>query len=59
MDLMGKKLSDKENFILKGRFGIERDDSMTLEEVANELGVSYEHVRIIQNKAIEKLRKTL
>lgn len=59
MNTMKKKLSDKENFILKGRFGIDRDGSMTLEQIAKDLGVSHEHVRSIQNRAIVKLRKTL
>ena len=55
--IMEKKLSERELFIIMSRFGLGPYDSMTLEQIASKLGTSYEYVRIVQNKAIKKLRR--
>lgn len=49
------KLSEKEQNVLKMRFGFE-GDPMTLEEVGNRLGVTRERIRQIEAKSIRKLR---
>ncbi|MBJ02539.1 MAG: hypothetical protein CMK00_06690 [Planctomycetes bacterium] len=50
-----ERLDERERFVLAMRFGIERERSHTLAEVARELGVSLERVRQIQMRAIAKL----
>lgn len=49
-------LSVKENEIIKRRFGLEDDDSHTLEEVGHELQVTRERIRQIEGNALKKLR---
>jgi len=49
------RLSDRERYVVRKRFGIGHDRSHTLAEVAGELGVSLERVRQIQVRAISKL----
>ncbi len=49
-------LSVKENEIIRRRFGLEGDDSHTLEEVGHELKVTRERVRQIEGNALKKLR---
>lgn len=51
-----KKLSPREQKILKLRFGLEDGQSHTLEEVGQEFGVTRERIRQIEAKALEKLR---
>jgi RNA polymerase sigma-32 factor len=50
-------LSDREKRIIASRRLA--DDSATLEELGDELGISKERVRQIENRALEKLRKAL
>jgi RNA polymerase primary sigma factor len=50
------QMSDKEAEVIKMRFGINRLDSMTLEEVGVEFGVTRERIRQIESNALKKLR---
>ena len=50
------RLSDRERFVVRKRFGIGDEREHTLAEVAAELGVSLERVRQIQVRAITKMR---
>ncbi len=55
-DLLGS-LTDREQKILKLRFGLEDGKSHTLEEVGQEFSVTRERIRQIEAKALAKLRK--
>lgn len=50
-------LSDREQKILKMRFGLDSGKSHTLEEVGQEFAVTRERIRQIEAKALAKLRK--
>ena len=50
-------LSDREQKIIKMRFGLENGKSHTLEEVGQEFAVTRERIRLIEAKALAKLRK--
>ena len=51
-----KNFSEKEQTVIKLRFGLTGDPPMTLEEVGNNLNVTRERVRQIESKALRKLR---
>ncbi len=51
------KLSEKERQILSMRFGLGDDNPRTLREIGDELGISRERVRQIENQALAKLRR--
>lgn len=55
-DMLGI-LTDREQKILKLRFGLEDGKSHTLEEVGQEFSVTRERIRQIEAKALAKLRK--
>lgn len=55
-DMLGA-LSEREQKILKLRFGLEDGKSHTLEEVGQEFNVTRERIRQIEAKALAKLRK--
>ncbi|MDX1766145.1 MAG: RNA polymerase sigma factor RpoD [Candidatus Saccharimonadales bacterium] len=55
-DILGI-LTDREQKILKMRFGLEDGKSHTLEEVGQEFNVTRERIRQIEAKALMKLRK--
>lgn len=50
------RLSERERYVVRQRFGLGEDRERTLAEVAAQLGVSLERVRQIQVRAINKLR---
>lgn len=52
-------LSEREQKVLKMRFGFEMPKSYTLDEVGKELGVTRERVRQIENGALKKLRNPI
>jgi len=56
VDDMLCKLSPKEQFVIRKRFGIGEDASETLKEVGETFDVTRERIRQIQDKAIRKLR---
>jgi RNA polymerase primary sigma factor len=49
-------LSDRENRVIRYRFGIGVDNQMTLEEVGKRFGVTRERIRQIEAKALIRLR---
>ena len=51
-----KTLGKRESDILKKRFGLENNKTMTLEEVGKEYGLTKERIRQIENKTLRKLR---
>ena len=55
-DMLGA-LTEREQKILKLRFGLEDGKSHTLEEVGQEFNVTRERIRQIEAKALDKLRK--
>ena len=55
-DLLGS-LSEREQKIIRLRFGLEDGKSHTLEEVGQEFSVTRERIRQIEAKALAKLRK--
>ena len=55
-DMLGS-LTEREQKILKLRFGLEDGKSHTLEEVGQEFSVTRERIRQIEAKALAKLRK--
>lgn len=50
-------LDKREQEIIKRRFGLEREETETLEQIGNALGFSKERIRQLENIAIQKLRK--
>ena len=53
------KMTDRELLILKMRFGIDmpNQDTWTLQQIAKLFNISYERVRQIESRALQKLRK--
>ncbi len=49
-------LSEREQFIIHARFGLDNDEPRTLESIATELGLSEERVRQILKAAVRKMR---
>ncbi len=53
------KLNEKQRAVVERRFGLHGYENSTLEQVANELGVTRERVRQIQMDALKRLRDIL
>ncbi len=56
LQVLLSELSDREERIIRMRFGLDLEESMTLEEVGNALGITRERVRQLQDEALVKLR---
>ena len=50
------KLSHKESVIIRLRYGIGTNDPMTYEEIAEVVGVSKTMVKLLEQKALRKLK---
>src|SRR5471032_3172099 len=53
------KLPDKQRIVIMRRFGLDNDDPATLETLAEEMGVTRERVRQIQQEALIKLKRAM
>ncbi|MES3026098.1 MAG: RNA polymerase sigma factor RpoS [Pseudomonadota bacterium] len=53
------KLPDKQRVVIVRRFGLDNDDPATLETLAEEMGVTRERVRQIQQEALVKLKRAM
>ncbi len=51
-------LDERERRVIEGRFGLNDGEELTLEDLANEHGVSRERIRQIQVSALKKLKKS-
>ena len=51
-----KTLTEREEKVLRLRFGIDDGQSLTLEEVGKIFGVTRERIRQIESKALRKLK---
>ncbi len=56
LDNVLETLTDREEKVLRMRFGLLDGRSRTLEEVGREFGVTRERIRQIEAKALRKLR---
>jgi RNA polymerase nonessential primary-like sigma factor len=54
-----QKLPDKQRIVVMRRFGLDNDDPATLETLAEEMGVTRERVRQIQQEALVKLKRAM
>lgn len=50
-------LTEREQKIIRSRFGLDDGRSSTLEEIGREYGITRERVRQIENKALKKLKR--
>jgi RNA polymerase sigma factor (sigma-70 family) len=51
------RLNDREQMIIRERFGFDSDHPKTFKELGTELGVCKERIRQIQARAMQKLKK--
>ncbi len=52
-------LPDKQRAVIQRRFGLDNDDPATLETLADEMGITRERVRQIQQEALGKLKRAM
>ncbi|RMG39954.1 MAG: RNA polymerase sigma factor RpoD/SigA [Planctomycetota bacterium] len=58
-ELLGDVLEEREEMILRMRFGLGDEEPMTLKDIGDRLGLTRERVRQIEHKALRKLRRCL
>jgi len=51
-------LDDREQIVMRKRFGFDEDDKSVLQQIGDELHISRERVRQIESQALRKLRST-
>ena len=51
-------LTPRENEILRMRYGLDHNETLTLDELGREFGITRERIRQIEKAAIEKLAKS-
>lgn len=54
-EIMKETLTNRENIIIKMRYGIDGSKEKTQKEIAEELGISRSYVSRIEKKALEKI----
>lgn len=52
-------LPEKQRAVIQRRFGLDNDDPATLETLADEMGITRERVRQIQQEALAKLKRAM
>lgn len=57
-EVLNKELSEKEQFVFIHRYGLNNEDEKTLEEVGDEMDLTRERVRQIQEEALNKIRES-
>lgn len=58
-DAIDSALDSREQFIIRSRYGLDGNGVLTLREIADKLGMTYERVRQIEVSALAKLRERL
>lgn len=54
-DKILEQLKPVERFVIRARFGFDDGEEKTLEEIGNQMNVTRERIRQIENKALKKL----
>ena len=56
LEIILNKLSKRESYIIRNRFGIDEGKKVTLENLGKKLNITRERVRQIETKALSRLR---
>ena len=59
LDFIDKKLNKREKYIMNKRYGLDGSNSMTQQELADELGISRSYVSRIETKVQKMLKKNI
>lgn len=59
LEAMDRVLDSREKYIARARYGLDRNEPMTLEEIAGRMNCTRERVRQIEVSALAKLRERL
>ena len=57
MDIAINTLTEREQLVIRRRFGLGYAEEQTLEDIGSELMVTRERIRQIESSALKKLRK--
>ncbi|MBI3782569.1 MAG: sigma-70 family RNA polymerase sigma factor [Deltaproteobacteria bacterium] len=57
LELALQQLPQRERIIVRQRFGLDDDDTETLEELGTQFGVSRERIRQLENRGLKRLRE--